>query len=469
MKRVITFLLAVLMVVSLFAFTASARGYVLSVPATVSAHNLEAYGLHTMNVYSTEVAPQINGEVSDGEYPGPNNGVSLTSKYGDNMFAGTYIASSSGYQEAYEPSYDYTPYISKEDFPEYMNTYLTYDDEYLYFAVSTVVPEIRVTTTTDKVETGADKGAYLRNGTWHVAARFNFSQSENISASHSNSVGYNQYDLVKLPEATAATKVTLGRNFTIKSASNKFTTTKYNPYVDSIGQQWSTTVYKREENFNYKVTILPDNKWGLVFEGRLLLADILRLTDVEYENGAPIDYVPEWGAWGFNMRLQTNQGSKHTLPNGSELTILPDENFMVQTFRPCVGLGRSAAGAIIGDYTFTNTISAAITSTHGKATTYLMNPVHFLGKYDGEFNYDGVYSEPAGTFAKTTTRATRNRASVLTSGVRGVNNRVVGVATQAAGATGDSLTMTIVLSVTMLLLAVVAVAVVLMKKRSARY
>jgi hypothetical protein len=132
-------------------------------------------------------------------------------------------------------------------------------------------------------------------------------------------------------------------------------------------------------------------------------------------------------------------------------------------------LGRSAAGAIIGDYTFTNTISAAITSTHGKATTYLMNPVHFLGKYDGEFNYDGVYSEPAGTFAKTTTRATRNRASVLTSGVRGVNNRVVGVATQAAGATGDSLTMTIVLSVTMLLLAVVAVAVVLMKKRSARY
>jgi hypothetical protein len=95
-----------------------------------------------------------------------------------------------------------------------------------------------------------------------------------------------------------------------------------------------------------------------------------------------------------------------------------------------------------------------------------MNPVRFLGEYNPTIDYDGIYSEPTETIVKTTVRKTRDRGAALTSGVRGVNNRVVGVATHAAGATGDSITLTVVLTVSMLLCAAVAVSVIFMKKRS---
>ena len=74
MKRIVTLLLAVLMLAALFAVPASARGYTLSIPSSVSSHNLEAYGLHTLEVFSTETPPTIDGKVGTGEYPGPHNG-----------------------------------------------------------------------------------------------------------------------------------------------------------------------------------------------------------------------------------------------------------------------------------------------------------------------------------------------------------------------------------------------------------
>ncbi len=471
MKRIVSILLAVLMVVSLFTVVSSARGYTLSIPNTVSAHDLEAYGLHTLNVYSTDVPPTIDGkiDIEKGEYPGPNNGRALSSVPGDNLWMNRFVLSSSGTQTGHEYDNDWTDYIDRSDMPDYINSYLTYDDEYFYFGVTTVIPEIRDTTDTDYVP-GAERGR-----TWYADVMVNFMQSDNIAVSHgASSYAHNRYNLYKYSstdwegqQPVASVNISK-RTFTVLE-DNKFVTTNLAVYVDDLGQSWGPTVYQRNDNFTYTVTFLENGKWGIAFEGRLLLKDVLRITDVEYEDGTPIDYVPEWGAWGFDMRLQAKTAKVSTLPNGTEVKIYPNDVIFAQTYLPTGGAAESADNSKIGEYVFHNTISEAIKSTHGqgsKTCTFLMNPVHFLGAYDDSFNYEGYYTNATETVVSSTSRVTRTRG-VLTSGVRGVNNRVVGVATQAAASTGDSLTLTVVLSAVMILCAA-AVVVVVMKKRSSR-
>lgn len=482
MKRVVSILLAALMLASLLTVISGARGYTLSIPETVSAHNLEAYGLHTMNVYSTDVPPTIDGEIgvavegvegSRNEYPGPNKGRSLSSVPGDNLWMNAFYPKSDGAQTSYYPECDWTDYVAKEDMPDYINSYLTYDDEYLYFAVSAQFPAIRKTTDTTAGQT--------RSGLWFVDTRLNFMQSDNIALSHggnSSSFAQNRYNLYKYFERDAegnilpqtAQSVTIAKRIFTLYEDSKFKTTTLDAYVDELGQTWGSNVYKRSENFTYKVTVLPEGKWGVIFEGRQPLADILRITDVEYDDGTPIDYVPEWGAWGFDIRLQAYHAKQSTLPNGTEVAVRPEDVLYAQTFLPAGGAASSGANGKAAGYQLENTISAALKSVHGKGTvtpTFLMNPVHFLGKYDETFNYDGFYATPTETVLKETSRVTRTRG-ILTSAVRGVNNRVVGVATKAAVATGDELTLTLVLSGVMFLCAAGAVSVVLMKKRSSR-
>ncbi len=474
MKRFVSILLAVLMLVSLCTVTSAARGYVLTVPESLSAHNLEAYGLHTLNVYSTDKAPTVDGVIDTAEYPGPNNGMCLESVPGDNMWMNRYyLYSTTTTQNELESNCNWTPYVAREDMPDYIKTYLTYDDSYLYFAVATQIPAIRATT--DNV-TGA-----TRNATWSLEVRTNFMQSDNVVLSHGGTAGSyasNRYYLYKgfdlgedgKPLAQTATSVKLPRRTFTLYENSAFVTDSYDSYVDDLGQTWNTTLYKRADNFMYKVTVLEDNKWGVIFEGRMPLGDVLRITDVEYEDGSPLDYVPEWGAWGSTIRLQAYVAKSGMFPNGTEYEIRPEDVIYAQTFLPAGGAGNSGANGIVAGYQLHNTLGAAIKAVHGKGSktpSFLMNPVHFLGEYDETFAYGEFYSSPTESVLKETSRVTRTRG-VLTSAERGKHNRVVGVATQAAVATGDDLTLTLVLSATMLLCATTAALVVVMKKRSSR-
>lgn len=472
MKRVVACLLAVITLLALFCVPVSARGYTLSIPKTVSSHNLEAYGLHTMDVYEADKVPTIDGRVDTNEYPGPNGGCSLSAGPGDNMWMSSYyIKSNSDDQNGYYGSYDFTEYVLEEDKPDYIKSYLTYDEEYFYFAVTTVIPKIRITTTTDN-EKG--KGAVaIREPNWWLETFVNFMQTNNIASGHYNSRAQTKYQLYKHDHYTTAYNVVFpARTARLleSQTANKAVTVNYSNWIDEeFGITWDGTTYKRAENFSYQVTVLGDDKWKVTFEGRQPLGDVLRITDVEYEDGTPIDYVPEWGAWGVNLRLQSSGNIDSVAPDGSDVSLKRDDVIYAQTMRPAQGAARTGKNSSLNGYLFNNTISAAVSSGHGAAVNYLMNPVHFLGKYDESFNYDGVYSQATGsTIVATTTRVTRNRAPVLTSGVRGVNYRVIGVATSAASATGDSITLTVVLSAVMLLCAMTAVTVVLMRKRSSK-
>ena len=127
MKRTVSILLAVVMLVSVFAIPAAARGYTLSVPATEMGHNLEAMGLHTLNVYSTFTAPTVDGVISSGEYPGPNNGCSLSAVPGDNMFITPATGQSvGGDQNGYLGRTDISDFVDDTDKPKYINNYLTF-------------------------------------------------------------------------------------------------------------------------------------------------------------------------------------------------------------------------------------------------------------------------------------------------------------------------------------------------------
>lgn len=478
MKRTVSILLAVMMLVSVFTIPAAARGYTLSVPNKKEiAHNLESFGLHTLNVYSTLTPPTIDGNISTGEYPGPYDGCSLSSVIGDNLFivpscAGSYA----GDQKGYNGRTNITDFVHDDDKPKYIDNYLTYDDEYFYFGISTVIPAIRTTTKASGEANYDDldfdgKGHELRYSYWHLYTFVNFMQSEDI-AQVNNTQCWMRYRLYKGQKYSSPQSVKLTeRKLCIYDESlAKYVTTDYgdSPYIDPEGVNWNGTTYKAPANFTYQVEVIKSSKkdaqdqWAVTFEGRMPLGDVLRFTDVEYEDGTPIDYVPGWGSWGCTVSYQAGHDYTSYTPNGTKIEIERNDVLYAQTGLPARGYGEYTVGAHVGGYLFSNTIQNAT-----GVSDIVNNPVRFLGIYDPNYVYEDIYRQPEGDpIVSTTTRVTRTKSPKLTSGIRGVNNRVVGVATTAASATGDSTTLTVVLSVAMVLCAAGAVAVVAMRKRS---
>ena len=452
MKRIVSALLAVVTIVSLLTVAASARGLILAVPNTVPAHNLEAFGLHTMNVYSTEIPPTVDGVVGTGEYPGPNNGCSLSSGIGDNLWMSAHSSGSEGYG-AY---YDITGLTAEDDVPAYVKSYITYDNEYFYFAVSAVVKSLE----------GSGRSSI------YFDVRNAFSQNDNLVVSSTNySQAWIRYYVTPAVGSGAVRDCSpypsnQSRNITLYNGS--YSTISYSstePYVDEDGLTWNGSTYRRAENSSYKISALSDGRWSITLEARQPLGDVLRVTDVEYSDGTPIDYVPEWGSWGVGMQLVSSANKTNILPNGEEYSLVKNETIYAQTMFPAFGMAYTGMYTRIGDMTFTNSMRDAVLSSLRKEVYFLTNPVHFLGTYDPTFDYDNNASQSPSSLTYTS-RITRPRNSVLTSGLRGVNNRVVGAATNASGATGDNITVTLVLAVVMLLLAAAAVVLVVMKKRS---
>lgn len=473
MKRSVSILLAVLMLVSVFAVPAAARGYTLSVPKTEMAHNLEALGLHTMNVYSTFTPPTIDGVIGSGEYPGPNNGCSLSAVPGDNMYITPATgASIAGDQNGYLGRTDITDFVDDTDKPKYINNYLTYDEEYFYFGVTTLVHAIRKTNLASGETENYDEMKVpgstrtIRNGYWELITCLNFMQSEDL-AQVNNTQGWTRYRLYKGDAYTAPVSVDqYERELSIyNEATAKYVTTDYSKiyYTDPDGVTWNSTTYKAKSNFCYQITKQPDGSWGIVFEGRMPLGDILRMVDVEYEDGSPIDYVPGWGSWGCAFSYPLDKDFSKTTINGTLIEYERNDVVYAQTGLPARGYGEYNVGSYVAGFLFNNTVDNAT-----NVNRIINNPVRFLGVYDPNYDYDQIFSAgvTTSTLVSATSRVTRTRAPMLTSGVRGMNNRVVGVATTAASATGDSTTMTVVLSVAMILCAAGAVTVVAMKKRS---
>ena len=460
MKKLVCVLLTAVLLASLLAVPSGAAGYTLSIPKTVSPHNLNSYGLKTLNVYRTDKAPVIDGKVREAvawdeegtpteyayDYPGPNGGmvdsVSVTGETDDGFYShGLWMGShGAGNKNSFSGNLDFTGYTSSNDVPTQVDTYLTYDEEYLYFAV--VYHHFP-----------AQTSAFL------LDTRVNFMQSENI-AEVASTMAWTRYNLNATATAhkpsnayaySASDSVRSGRQ--IRSITSKSDITRYlDYYVDDRGTAWGSTSgtaapYTRAENTYYNIEVLDDtfvdgkgnvrNFWTLTFEGRQPLGDILRICDVEYEDGTPIDYVPEWGAWGTNLKMFSTADCSGIAPNGTEIVIKYDQPIFAQTMLPAGGMGWTGANSRVSTFTFNNTVSSAVSTNFIGGVSYLLNPVHFLGDYT-EFDADAFYGsgvDSSSTVATSSTRATRRKNPTL-SEFDGQSARVIGVATRASSATG---------------------------------
>ncbi|MBP5288966.1 MAG: hypothetical protein J6Z79_03735, partial [Clostridia bacterium] len=495
MKKILCFVLVLMMIVPLFAVPVNAKGYTLSVPKTVNAHNLNSYGLRTLNVYETTTAPAIDGEVGEGEYPGPDNGmadsVSVKGETNDGYFNhGLWMSShSAGNMNGYSGQQDFTGYTSERDVPQAVETYLTYDNDYLYFAiVYRHMPE----------QIAAQVSG--RGGSMVFDTRTNFVQSSNAFEAH-GSVAWNRYNIaitnaalknqdnriasdVYIYNATSSTKS--GRQIR-QIIDGKDTTNYIEYYVDARGTAWGgtdgkSTVYKRGENNHYGIVVLEDTYtdengnvrcfWDLTIEGRQPLGDILRISDVEYEDGTPLDYVPEWGVWGSSLRYYSSATVMNVTPNGTEVTIGYDEPIIAQTMLPARGMAYTDLNSRVGTYQFHNTLSNAFATASGVTTdskiSFLMNPVHFLGLYDdGSFDVDYFYGSEVSntsTVATSSTRATRRKNPNLQE-FDGSAARVIGVSSRASSATGDNTLPVIILSVVMVACAAGVVTMLLLNRK----
>lgn len=452
MKKIISLVLAVMMLASVLAVPAFARGYTLSIPKTFSAHNMDAYGLHTMNAFYTDYAPDIDGEIAVGEYPGPNNGCVSSTTYGNGFWTALHSNGSVG---AYSGSFDGRDYVDPQDLPDYINTYLTYDDNFLYIGVTALIQPQTVESTL-------------------IDTRVSFIQSENPVENPSRA--WNRYSInhskganLANPAITAYIYTTNGTSGStsarriIAMQDGKKVTQDLPTWIDTDGvvsdpgTSWNAATYQKAENTAIKMAKTESGKWTVCFECRQPLADIMRVTDVEYEDGTPLEYVPEWGTCGIIFRLNATKETTN---------LALGERFFAQTMLPAAGNGYTGANSEISGLTFNNTLSAAVNTAFGGTIDYLRAPVHFLGIYDPEVDYDDVYALAQNTIVKTTTRVTRTIGPRLTSGVRGVNGRVIGVATTASDRTGDNLTVTLIVAGVMVLCAASGVVILFMKKRS---
>ncbi len=499
MKKILCILLTVIMVASLFAVPANARGYTLSVPKTVNAHNLNSYGLKTLNVYETATEPTIDGRIGEGEYPGPNGGmadsVSVAGASNDGYYNhGLWMSShSAGNQNGYSGNLDFTGYTSPNDVPHAVETYLTYDSSYLYFAIvyRHIPAQFAAKVSGRNASLVFDTRAGFMQSSNPVEAhssvamnRFNVTASSALSASNNAGDKGAAVNTAYVYNASASTK--FGRQ--IRQILNGKDTTHYiSYYVDPQGTAWGSTAgtsdaYKRVENTCYHIDVLDDSfvdekgvtraYWDLTFEGRQPLGDILRISDVEYEDGTPIDYMPEWGTWGTCLRYYSSARVKSTAPNGTEVVLAYDEAIMAQTMLPASGMAYTGVNSRVGKYEFHNTVQSAFASASGTSVTsgfsYLANPVHFLGFYDdGGFDMDAFYGSGTGSavsIATSTTRATRRKNPALQE-FDGSVSRVIGVASRASTNTGDHAGLTIALTVVMVVCAGGAVAAILLGKK----
>ncbi|MBQ3865553.1 MAG: hypothetical protein II776_01530 [Clostridia bacterium] len=487
MKRLVCILLTVVMLAALAAVPAEAKGYTLSIPKTVSPHNLNSYGLKTLNVYRTETPPTLDGEIGkvavewddEGnptkysyEYPGgPADSVTLKGETEDGFYShGLWMTShGAGNMNSFSGNNDFTGYTSEQDVPTQVDTYLTYDEEYFYFAV--VYHHFP-----------AQTSAFL------LDTRVNFMQTENICEACS-SMAWTRYNLAASATShtptnayaySASDSVRSGR--TIRRIADGRDVTRYlDYYVDKNGTAWGSTSgsaapYFRAENTYYKIEVLDEKFtdeagktrafWTLTFEGRQPLGDVLRICDVEYEDGTPIDYVPEWGVWGSDLKMFSSATVTGVAPNGTDITIKYGESVFAQTMLPAGGVGWTGANSRVANFEFNNTVSAAVSSSFLGGVSYLINPVHFLGDYQ-EFDADYFYGsgvDSSSSVATSSTRATRRKNPNLQE-FNGASARVIGVATRAASATGDEVIWTIGLIAAMVLCAAGAVAVVLINRK----
>lgn len=273
MKKIISVFLALCFVFSMFCLPVGAtfadQTSTAYIQVGTTAHDLQAYGVHTFTSYYVNTAPTMDGRISAGEYNSGNvpsdvatigNGLSLTNNL-----------ATSDYTDEYGQDY--------QDFT--VKSYLSYDDTYAYIAEE-------VTTT---------KGIDLSvNPILNANVRYGLSQSANVPEAHARlSNGYSY-----VFDGTGFTVRPLASaDRTYKKLDGAVTTTvqpDVDPYNDGT-TEWTRAEYSKAENTAVSYT----NNGGThtyVFEYRIPLAEVIYSSTGRYSKEDVATLIQNDGFYG---------------------------------------------------------------------------------------------------------------------------------------------------------------------------
>ncbi len=250
MKKIISVFLSLCFVFSAFCLpvyaTYADQTSTAYIQVGTSAHDLQAYGLHSFISSYVSTAPVMDGIISVGEYNSGNipsdvatigNGLSLTNNLGTT---------------------DYTEEFGKEYEDFTVKTYLSYDDTYAYIAEEV------------QTKSGIDLSA---NPVLNATVRYGLSQSDAIPEAHARLS--NTYSYVF--DGTGFTvKPLASADRTYKKLDGAVTTTvqvDLDPYNDGT-TTWTREEYSKAANTAVSYT-QADGTHTYVFEYRIPLAEAI--------------------------------------------------------------------------------------------------------------------------------------------------------------------------------------------------
>lgn len=251
MKKIISLLLAVTFVACAFCMPVSAtyadRSSTAYIQYGTSAHDLQAYGLHTFQSAYVTAEPALDGVISAGEYGALENADVATIGNGLTVTNNT---ASSDYTEAFKKEYAQTYEKIK------LTSYLAYSDEYAFIAAKVESPfKFDVVTYDGTVDT------------LNVNVRYGLNQSDAVPEAASRLS--NTYEYVENGAGYLISGCTTGnRNYkVINGTVSQSITLEDEPYAD-----WNTVKYSKNNNIGYSN---DGTTHTYIFEYKIPLADVM--------------------------------------------------------------------------------------------------------------------------------------------------------------------------------------------------
>lgn len=294
MKKIISLALAVCLAIGAFCMPAMAsfadQTSTAHIQYGTTAHDLQAYGLHSFVAYYVNAAPQMDGVISSAEYNATGiasdvakigNGLTLTNNTGTT---------------------DYTAQYGKdyEDFQ--IKTYLAYDDTYAYIAEEVTAKQA--------ISVVKSNGA---NSTLNTSVRYGLNQSEILPEGQSrlsNSYSYSvdpSTGAVSVSACSAADRVLRK----LDGASISTALVDVEPYFDG-SITWDRAEYAKAAN---AAASYAENagEHKYIFEYRIPLADIVYSESGRYSKDdvkAILESETFYGSYLFQVAVTRTGGEE---------------------------------------------------------------------------------------------------------------------------------------------------------------
>lgn len=343
MKRILSLLMAVVLIMSLLCLPVGAKyqDYISTayIQYGTTARDLRAYGLPIYLAYEVSSAPALDGSITPGEY-GSTDAMNVA-KIG----SGLTMTNSSG-------TADYSAFAA--DFMNFsIASYLAYDDEYVYIAeevkgdraISIMTPN-GLSTLNASVRIGMNQSPELPEAASRLSNSYSYAWDGSEFSSYACSSGNRTYKVIDGEISKTAT------------------------LDDSLYGDWNRAKYKDNTVLNYTQN---GNEHVYVFEYKIPIGDIAYSNYGNFDDGnaAKLMALSQiYGSYFFQVAVSRSSGSNSKT-----------QVFLSTGFGGNTSLAPLAGGA---PTTWADAVSKYWTANDGDSLSipYVPTPIQFMGSYD---------------------------------------------------------------------------------------